>query len=202
MKMPPFAFVLVALSVAACGDVERPPSNPYEGGGGASLGTPASATGQAPATAVRADEPSRATTAASEVDRLAGSAGEVRGFASASPSVAMYDGGRGFRLTATDEAGRWRLMAQLDFTRPLTDPTWAPGTTRTIPIEGRLGSDAIRAIACSGPARDAYTFDSPPREITVQVSAGSVPEARVVTFTQTFADPSQTVSGTFEYVPR
>lgn len=203
MKKPSLALALVISTVSACGDADRPPTNPWEGPGGANPGA-ISATGTAPV-APRAGTAPPATIT-SDVDRLAGTAGEVRDFASTSPSVQMYNGARGFRLTATDAAGRWQLMAQLEFATPLSDPMWAPGTTRTITAtgapRGSAGSETVRAIACSGPAVGEYTFDAQPREVTVQVAAGTTPASRVVTFTQTFAEPSQVVTGTFEYLPR
>lgn len=204
MTKTSLALALMISTVSACGDAERPPTNPWEGPGGANPGA-LSVTGTAPA-APRTDVAPPTTTSTSDVDRLAGTAGQVRDFASTSPSVQMYNGLRGFRLTATDAAGRWQMMAQLELATPISDAMWAPGTSRTITMSGAPGgsasSETVRAIACSGPAMGAYTFDSQPREVTVQVAAGTTPASRVVTFSQTFADPSQVVTATFEYLPR
>lgn len=201
MKTPAATLTIQALATAACGDVDRPPSNPWLGTGGATPGALAS-TGTVNVTTTPPPDPTRPSTS-SGVDRLAGDAGEVTGFVSASPTVAMYNGGRGFRLTATDAAGRYQLMAQLDFATPITDATWPPGTTRTIAVGGRSESDApLRSIACSGPASRAYTFDQSASEVTVQVAQGATPDVRVISFRQTFSDASASVSGSFEYAPR
>lgn len=200
MKKPSLAVFALVSSVSACGDVERPPSNPWLGSGGATPGAVAS--NNAPSVTVTPDTMPARPPSASTVDRLEGTAGEVRNFASATPSLAMYAGGRGFRLTATDATGRWQMMAQLEFAAPLTDATWPVGTTRTINLGGApAGSESLRAISCSGPASADYTFDATPRQVTVQVSAGESPDARVVTFTQTF-DAAQRVTGAFEYSVR
>ncbi len=203
MKTPAATLTLLVIATAACGDADRPPSNPWLGSGGASPGALASAGSANPVTTpAPTTDPTRPATT-SGVDRLAGTAGEVRGFESSSPTVAMYNGGRGFRLTATDDAGRYTLMAQLDFSTPITDATWPPGTTRTIAVSGRAAPDApLRAIACSGPASRSYTFDQSASEVTVQVAQGATAETRVISFRQTFSDAPASVSGTFEYVPR
>ncbi len=200
MKKPLLA--LMVSTVSACGDADRPPTNAWEGNGGANVGLPSSSVGGAPAAPRAATTP--VSTSTSDVDRLSGTAGQVRDFVSAAPSVQVYNGQRGFRLTATDAPGRWQMMAQLELATPLTDAMWAPGTRRTITFGDRATARAevVQAIACSGPARGEYTFDSQPREVTVQVAAGATPESRVVTFSQTFTDPSQVVTGTFEYTPR
>jgi hypothetical protein len=200
MKKLSLAFFALVSSVSACGDVERPPSNPWLGSGGATPGAVAS--NNAPSVTATPDTMPTRPPGATTVERLEGTAGEVRNFASAAPSLAMYAGGRGFRLTATDATGRWQMMAQLEFAAPLTDATWPVGTSRTINLGGvTTGTEAIRAISCSGPSRADYTFDATPRQVTVQVSAGSYPDSRVVTFTQTF-DAAQRVTGAFEYSAR